>query len=68
MHRTVTFSAPVDAGRTWSVLRRGGGDPTFRRVGSAMWRTSRMETGPVTVSVVQIDRQHRRGRGLGPWC
>jgi 3-methyladenine DNA glycosylase/8-oxoguanine DNA glycosylase len=55
MHRTVTFPSPVDAGRTWSVLRRGGGDPTFQRVGSAMWHTSRMESGPVTVSVVQVD-------------
>jgi 3-methyladenine DNA glycosylase/8-oxoguanine DNA glycosylase len=55
MHRTVTFPSPVDAGRTWSVLSRGGGDPTFRRVGSTMWRTSRMESGPVTVAVMQLD-------------
>jgi 3-methyladenine DNA glycosylase/8-oxoguanine DNA glycosylase len=55
MHRTAAFPSPVDAGRTWSVLSRGGGDPTFRRVGSTMWRTSRMESGPVTVAVVQLD-------------
>ena len=54
-HRTVTFAAPLDAGRTWSILRRGAGDPTFRHIGATMWRTSRMETGPVTVSVVQLD-------------
>ena len=66
LHRTVTFSAPVDAGRTWSVLRRGGGDPTFRRVGPAMWRTSRMESGPVTVSVVQTDRDTVEADAWGP--
>ncbi len=66
VHRTVTFPSPVDAGRTWSVLRRGGGDPAFRRVGSALWRTSRMETGPVTVSVVQVDARTVEADAWGP--
>jgi len=66
MHRTVAFPSPVDAGRTWSILRRGGGDPAFRRVGSAMWRTSRMESGPVTVSVVQIDSRTVEADAWGP--
>ena len=65
-HRTVTFPSPVDAGRTWSVLRRGGGDPTYRRVGSALWRISRMETGPVTVSVVQVDALTVEAEAWGP--
>ena len=55
MHRTVTFAAPLDARRTWSILQRGGGDPAFRHLGATMWRTSRMETGPVTVAVEQTD-------------
>jgi 3-methyladenine DNA glycosylase/8-oxoguanine DNA glycosylase len=55
LHRTVTFAAPLDARRTWSILRRGGGDPAFRHVGATLWRTSRMEGGPVTVAVVQTD-------------
>lgn len=66
MHRTVAFPTPVDAGRTWSVLQRGGGDPTFRRVGSTMWRTSRMDTGPATVSVVQLDSRTVEADAWGP--
>ena len=66
MHRTVTFPSPVDAGRTWSVLRRGAGDPTFQRVGASMWRTSRMETGPVTVSVIQVDSRTVDAEAWGP--
>ncbi len=66
MHRTVAFDAPLDAGRTWSVLQRGGGDPTFTRAGSATWRTSRMESGPVTVSVVQVDSRTVEADAWGP--
>ena len=66
MHRTVTFPSPVDAGRTWLVLSRGGGDPTFRRAGSTMWRTSRMESGPVTVAVVQLDNRTVEADAWGP--
>ncbi len=65
-HRTVAFDAPLDAGRSWSVLRRGGADPAFARVGRAMWRTSRMETGPVTVSVDQVDRRTVEAEAWGP--
>ncbi len=66
VHRTIAFPAPLDAGRTWSVLQRGGGDPTFKRVGSAMWRTSRMGSGPVTVSVVQVDSRTVEADAWGP--
>ena len=55
MHRTVVFDAPVHVGLTWSVLSRGGGDPTFTRIGSTVWRTSRLPTGPVTMAVEQQD-------------
>ena len=65
-HRTVTFPSPVDVARTWSVLRRGGGDPTYRRIGSALWRTSRMVTGPVTVSVKQVDAHTVSAEAWGP--
>ena len=36
---------PVDLGATLGPLRRGPGDPTFRRVGGALWRTSRTPEG-----------------------
>ena len=62
----MSFASPIDAGRTWSVLRRGGGDPTFKRVGVALWRTSRMESGPATVSVVQTDRRTVEADAWGP--
>jgi 3-methyladenine DNA glycosylase/8-oxoguanine DNA glycosylase len=65
-HRTVAFEAPLDAGRTWSVLQRGGGDPTYTRVGPVIWRTSRMRTGPVTVSVVQVDSRTVEAEAWGP--
>jgi 3-methyladenine DNA glycosylase/8-oxoguanine DNA glycosylase len=55
LHRTMTFPASIDVARTWSVLRRGGGDPTFRRSDDAIWRTSRMDTGAATVRVRQRD-------------
>ena len=55
MHRTVTFAAPLDARRTWSILQRGAGDPAFRQDGATMWRISRMESGPATIAVVQTD-------------
>ena len=66
MHRTLTFPAPLDVARTWSVLRRGSGDPTFRRVGDTTWRTSRMDTGPATVRVRQPDRHTVEADAWGP--
>ena len=42
------------------------GDPTFQRVGATMWRTSRMETGPVTVAVVQVDSRTVEAEAWGP--
>lgn len=66
MRRTVTFDAPVDVGRTWSVLRRGGGDPAFRSVGSTLWRTSRMASGPATVAVVQAEARTVEAEAWGP--
>ena len=65
MHRAMTFSSPLDVARSWSALRRGGGDPTFRRVGRITWRTSRMDSGAVTVSVVQVDSRHVEAEAWG---
>ena len=65
-HRTVTFPSPVDVGRTWSVLRRGSGDPTFRTIGPTMWRTSRMPSGPVTVAVEQRSTRTVAAEAWGP--
>lgn len=44
-------SYPVDVRRTLSVLRHGGGDPCHVVTDGAVWRTSRMTTGPVTYRV-----------------
>ncbi|MGH3459253.1 DNA-3-methyladenine glycosylase family protein [Aeromicrobium sp.] len=65
-HRTVAFPSPVDLDRTWSVLQRGPADPTFRRNGRTIWRTSRMESGPVTFAVVQRDRHTIDAEAWGP--
>ncbi|TXL63071.1 DNA-3-methyladenine glycosylase family protein [Aeromicrobium terrae] len=51
--RTVRLDVPIDVGLTWSALRHGRGDPTYRHVAGSIWRTSRMATGPVTVQVTQ---------------
>jgi 3-methyladenine DNA glycosylase/8-oxoguanine DNA glycosylase len=66
MHRTVTFDAPFDLARTWSVLRRGPGDPTFRRDGATTWRTSRMPSGPALVAVEQRGARTVEARAWGP--
>ena len=63
---TVVFDAPVDVGRTWSVLQRGGSDPTYRRVGATIWRTSRMPSGPATVAVTQVDARTVEAEAWGP--
>ena len=45
---------PVDVRLSLSPLRRGAGDPTYS-IGEdgALWRTSRMPSGPATLRLVQ---------------
>ena len=58
---------PVDLHRTLAPLSRGGGDPTHR-VGAdgALWRTSLMATGAVTVRLVQRGLQEVHAQAWGP--
>jgi len=55
----------VDLWRTLAPLRRGPGDPTMRRLGDVVWRTSRMASGPVTYALVQLDPRRVRVRAWG---
>lgn len=66
LHRTLRFAGPIDVARTWSVLRRGPRDPTYRRDGAVIWRTSRMTTGPVTVCVRQTGPESVEADAWGP--
>lgn len=48
---------PVDVRLTLSVLRHGSGDPCHRVTDdSAVWRTSRLTSGPVTYRLAQVSR------------
>ncbi|QIX52350.1 DNA-3-methyladenine glycosylase 2 family protein [Rhodococcus sp. DMU1] len=44
---------PVDVALTLQPLQRGPYDPCHRRDGQAVWRTSRLASGPVTYRLVQ---------------
>ncbi|MCU1692823.1 MAG: glycosylase [Frankiales bacterium] len=57
---------PVDVGRTLRPLRRGSGDPTYRVVDGAVWRTTRMPTGPATVRLTQRGLHEVHGDAWGP--
>lgn len=64
--RDLHLAAPVNVALTLALLRRGPGDPTFRRDGARTWRTSRMESGPVTYAIEQLSPVHVRGHAWGP--
>ncbi|MCD9198086.1 DNA-3-methyladenine glycosylase family protein [Aeromicrobium wangtongii] len=64
--RDVHVTSPVNVYLTLSLLRRGPGDPTFRRDGSRIWRTSRMATGPVTYAIEPRSATHVRAQAWGP--
>jgi 3-methyladenine DNA glycosylase/8-oxoguanine DNA glycosylase len=52
--RTVTFPGVISPGLTLSPLRRGPWDPCFQICDDgAIWRTSRLPTGPVTARIVR---------------
>ncbi|AXT84968.1 3-methyladenine DNA glycosylase [Aeromicrobium sp. A1-2] len=55
LRRDLRMDQSVNVQLTLAGLQRGSGDPTTRRDGSWLWRTSRMETGPVTYVLRQVE-------------
>jgi 3-methyladenine DNA glycosylase/8-oxoguanine DNA glycosylase len=52
---TVTTTIPVDLHRTLAPLRRGAADPTHQvAADGAIWRTTRMPSGPATMRLRQV--------------
>jgi 3-methyladenine DNA glycosylase/8-oxoguanine DNA glycosylase len=64
--REVSSSSDVNVSLTLALLRRGSADPTFRRDGRRIWRTSRMRTGPVTYAIEQLGPRDVRATAWGP--
>lgn len=66
-----TFSycptAPVDLARTLQRLAHGLYDPTFRAAGDgAVWRTTRLPSGPATYRLVQVASRQIDVEAWGP--
>ncbi len=57
---------PVPLTTLLAPLRRGSGDPAFRRVGDEVWRTARTPDGPVTLHVVVEADGAVLAEGWGP--
>jgi 3-methyladenine DNA glycosylase/8-oxoguanine DNA glycosylase len=52
VERTVVFAGPASPGLTLAPLRRGRGDPCYHLAeDGTIWRTSLMESGPVTARI-----------------
>ena len=66
LSREVRLEHVIDVARTLALMRRGPGDPTTRRDGHLLWRTSRMSTGPVTYVLVQPSPFTVTARAWGP--
>lgn len=62
----VRVPRPVDVAQTLRPLQRGPWDPCHRRDGAAVWRTSRMDSGPVTYRVTQDGPDGARCLAWGP--
>jgi 3-methyladenine DNA glycosylase/8-oxoguanine DNA glycosylase len=62
----VRVPGPVDVAQTLRPLQHGPRDPCHRRDGSALWRVSRMETGPVTYRITQAGTDSVRCLAWGP--
>lgn len=57
---------PLDVAMSLSGLRRGGGDPTYRRdTDGSVWRTSRLKSGTATYRLTQISRTSVRCTAWG---
>lgn len=64
---TVEFAGPVSPGATLSPFRRGFGDPTFQITPDrAIWRTSLLDTGPVTARIARAGVTAVRVQAWGP--
>jgi 3-methyladenine DNA glycosylase/8-oxoguanine DNA glycosylase len=59
-------ACPVDAHRTLSDLQHGSRDPCHRVDDGALWRTSRMASGPVTYRISQPHRREVTAQAWGP--
>jgi len=58
---------PVDVRRTLAPLRRGTGDPTYRIAeDGAVWRTSLLDSGPVTLRIGQRTLHEVDAAAWGP--
>jgi 3-methyladenine DNA glycosylase/8-oxoguanine DNA glycosylase len=67
VERTVRFPRPVSPGATLAPLRRGALDPTFRIAPDrAIWRTSLLESGPVTSRIIRDGPSALRAQAWGP--
>lgn len=64
--RELRLAQPLDVALTLGLLRRGPGDPTTRREGGRLWRTSRMPTGPVTYVLWQSSPETVLAEAWGP--
>ncbi|KAA1399387.1 DNA-3-methyladenine glycosylase family protein [Aeromicrobium ginsengisoli] len=64
--RELRLDSPINVWLTLSLLRRGPGDPTTRRDGNILWRTSRMASGPVTYALRQVEPTLVRAEAWGP--
>lgn len=63
---SVVLDGPANLAETLSPLCRGGQDPTFRVVGTSIWRTSLMRTGPVSALLDAAgDTVHGEAWGAG---
>jgi 3-methyladenine DNA glycosylase/8-oxoguanine DNA glycosylase len=66
LSRELRLPSVVNLGLTLALMRRGAGDPTTRRDGSRLWRTSRMATGPVTYLLRQVEPTLVHAEAWGP--
>ncbi|MBC7632370.1 DNA-3-methyladenine glycosylase 2 family protein [Aeromicrobium sp.] len=66
LSREVRLEVAVNMPLTLALMRRGVGDPTTRRDGRLLWRTSRMQTGPVTYLLEQRTPTVVAGTAWGP--
>ena len=66
LRRELRLETPVNIRLTLSVLHMGKGDPTTRRDGNHLWRTSRMPSGPVTYALQQTEPTMVHAEAWGP--